>query len=79
MKFTILEENNPAAAEFLKLWQSKYQENFDLSKIEDQANFYEAVLEMARFMAKNSSTASIECSPTSVGVGCFSISTTPKF
>lgn len=64
----ILKEKNPAVAEFLELWISKYQKNYDLSKPEEQATFYEGMLEIARFIAKNNQSAFLRCTPCSSGL-----------
>jgi hypothetical protein len=64
----ILKEKNPAAAEFIRIWTDKYQKNYDFSSPEEQALFYEGMLEMARFVAKNSQFASVRSTPCSSGL-----------
>lgn len=64
----ILKEKNPQAAEFLKYWIEKYQKNYDFSKQEEQALFYEGMLEIARFTAKNSTNGFFRITPCSSGL-----------
>jgi hypothetical protein len=68
LSLEILKEKNPAAAEFIRIWTDKYQKNYDFSSPEEQALFYEGMLEMARFVAKNSQHAFVRSTPCSSGL-----------
>jgi len=50
---TILKDRKPAIAEFVERWRFKYQRAYDFSKIEDQAIFYEGLVEMGRHLPLN--------------------------
>lgn len=51
---------NSTFAEFIESWKNKYAKKFDFSKIEEQALFYEGMLEFARFVAKTHEQASVQ-------------------
>jgi hypothetical protein len=78
MDLTVLKEKNPAAAEFVELWRAKYERSYDLSDVKEQADFYEGVLCLTRFIAKQSNTGSLRCSPSSTGIAGLSVDVTPK-
>jgi hypothetical protein len=65
---TILRERNPAVAEFYEHWKARYQRNYDFSKTEDQADFYEGMTEMARHIATNSAGAFLQSQVSNSGV-----------
>lgn len=70
---TILRAKSPETAAFVEQWRAKYQRTFDFSKTEDQADFYEGVSEMGRFIAKNNAVASLQVHVTTAGVAEVSI------
>lgn len=72
---TVLREKNPALAEFVQAWESKYQRAYDLSEVGQQADFYEGVLEMARHIAKTNSGANLRVGVSTTGVSELLIST----
>lgn len=74
---TILREKNPTAAEFVEGWQKKYQGDYDFSLVEDQALFYEGMVEMARYVAKNNSGAGLKVSTSTTGVQSISVNLMP--
>lgn len=65
---TILRERNPAAAEFVADWDKKYGRAYNFESSEDQAIFYEGVVEMARYLATNSTTGNLHVAVNSDGV-----------
>jgi hypothetical protein len=65
---TILKEKNPAVAEFVEQWRAKYQKSFNFSNTEDQADFYEGMLEIARHIATNSAGAFLQIQVSNSGV-----------
>lgn len=54
---TILREKKPDVADYIETWRKKYQKSYDFTKSEEQATFYEGVLEMARFIATTNTGA----------------------
>lgn len=54
---SVIKNLNPAQAGFLESWKNKYEKNYDFSETEQQALFYEGMLELARFVAKNNNKA----------------------
>lgn len=74
---TILRQNDPATAEFIDRWRAKYRKNYDFSKTEDQADFYEGMLEMARHIATHNSGAAVLCSASTRGVDLLSVGVAP--
>ncbi len=56
---TVLRERNPATAEFVEAWRSKYERTFDLTDEAEKANFYEGMTEMARHIATSADTVSL--------------------
>lgn len=56
----LLRENRPDVAEFVERWKSKYNRSYDLNSMEEQATFYEGVTELAKHIAIDSKTASLE-------------------
>ena len=67
-EISILKEMNPTVAGFIESWKSKYERKFDLSDVEQQAIFYEAMLELARFVAKTSDHAALSCELCTEGI-----------
>lgn len=60
-EMTVLRQKNPAIAGFLDQWKSKYEKRrFDLTKESEQADFYEAMLEMARHIAHVADGATLD-------------------
>lgn len=77
--FEILRQNKPNVAEFIQHWQSKYQRSFNLSVPEEQANFYEAMLEISRHLANCSSTTTeVSVSVNNEGISGLKISVVSK-
>lgn len=74
---TILREKKPAVAEFVEQWRSKYQRQYDFSKTEDQANFYEGMLEMARHIATNNAGADLSAQVSTMGVSSVPVMVIP--
>jgi hypothetical protein len=64
---SVLKNLNPAYAGFIEYWKNKYEKKYDLSEIEQQALFYEGVLELARFLAKNNTQAFLKSEVCSQG------------
>ena len=68
MSTEILKQKNPALAQLVERWQTKYGNRvYDLTSIREQADFYEGVLEMAKHMAAASSTGRLELTVSSSG------------
>lgn len=65
---SILREKKPEVAEFVQQWQSKYQRTFNLNEPAEQANFYEAMVEMARHVANGSTRVDISLLVSNEGV-----------
>ena len=57
--FSVIKNTNPAIAGFVEYWKNKYDRKYDFSKVDQQALFYEGMLELARFVAKNSENANV--------------------
>ena len=74
----ILKEKRPEVAEVLAHWRSKYERGFDFSNTSEQANFYEAMLELGRHLASTASSASISLGVSNQGVDRVNISVTPE-
>lgn len=74
----ILKQNRPQVAEVLSQWRAKYERSFDLSNPSEQANFYEAMLELGRHLASTSSSANIQLGVSNMGVDRVSVSVTPE-
>jgi len=74
---TILREKHPAVAEFVEHWRAKYQRHYDFSKTEDQADFYEGMLEIARHIATNGAGANITVATSTSGVSGLNVSVSP--
>lgn len=75
---TILRENNPASAEFVEAWRQKYQRSFDFSSTEDQAIFYEGMVELARHIATQTGAARLGVTVSTKAVSEVSVSVTPN-
>ncbi len=74
---TVLRLKNPAIAEFLDQWKSKYEKRrFDLTKESDQADFYEAMLEMARHIAHVADSATLDTIVSIEGVNMLYVNAT---
>lgn len=65
---TILRTKKPAVADFIDQWRAKYQRQYDFTKTEDQADFYEGMLEMARHVATNNNGAGVQVTASTEGV-----------
>lgn len=74
---SIIKKMNPTFAEFINYWTNKYEKKFDFSKVEDQALFYEGMLEFARFVAKTHQHASIETVVCQTGISEIKVSLNP--
>jgi hypothetical protein len=68
MEISILKDKNPAIAGFVESWKKKYEKKFDLKDSEQQAIFYEGMLELARFVAKSSESASLRTTLCTSGI-----------
>ena len=56
----VLKQRKPAIAEFIEQWRKKYENRvFDFKKETEQADFYEAMLEMARHIAHTADSAKL--------------------
>lgn len=57
----ILKGRHPEIAKFIENWQNKYEgRSFDLKNQIDQADFYEAMLEIARHIAHTATQVSVK-------------------
>ena len=74
---TILRQHDQATADFIDRWRAKYRRNYDFSKTEDQPDFYEGMLEMARHIATHNSGAGVLCSASTRGVDLLSVGVVP--
>jgi hypothetical protein len=74
----ILKEKNPSVAEFVESWRRKYQRGYDFSRVEDQAIFYEGMLELGRHIPLHSGTASLSVHANTCGVGQVEVHAHPK-
>lgn len=74
---TVLRLKNPVIAEFLDQWKNKYEKRrFDLTKESDQADFYEAMLEMARHIAHVADSATLDTIVSIEGVNMLYVNAT---
>lgn len=78
MEISILKDMNPAVAGFIESWKNKYEKKYDFSDTEQQAIFYEGMLELARFVAKSSESAFIRTTLCSSGISEISLGITPE-
>jgi len=69
----LLRQNKPAIAEFIKEWRLKYNRSFDLKDLKDQADFYEAVVEIGRHIAIFSDKAELNVEVSNQGISTFNI------
>ena len=54
----ILRQKNPQQAKALELWRQKYEgRKYDFGKPEDQADYYEALTELAKLITRTSVSA----------------------
>ena len=66
---TILRQKEPAIAEFIDDWKKQYENRkIDLTKEEGQAEFYEAMVEMARHIAHVSDSVTLSTLVNNLGV-----------
>lgn len=75
--FSVIKNMNPAIAGFIESWKNKYDREYDLSEFDQQALFYEGMLELARFVAKNSQKANLTTTLSSLGFSEIKISLNP--
>ena len=75
---TILREKKPAVADFIGQWQQKYQRAFRLTDAAEQANFYEAMVEIARHLAHSSTSVAVSLTVSNEGVDGLRLSVCPK-
>jgi len=74
----ILKQRRPEIAEFIEHWRSKYQKNFDFSDSKEQANFYEAMVELGRHLASTASSASLNVVVSNDGLCHVDVNSTPE-
>ena len=60
MNTSIIEKLNPNCSDFIESWNKRYEKEYNFEDLEQQALFYEGVLELARFVAKNNKHALIK-------------------
>lgn len=77
LDLTIVKAKNPAVAEFLESWVDMYQRQYDFSLPEEQAIFYEGVMELTKHIAKNLPSACLKISNNAMGVSELNISLSP--
>jgi hypothetical protein len=73
----ILNNNNPAVAEFVDAWRKKYQKTYDFSDPKEQATFYEGMLEIARHVATNTATGTLAVAVGTEAVSEVRVAATP--
>ena len=73
----VLKQSNPELAEYLELWRSRHQKNFNFTEMEQQSEFHEAVLDMARHMAETSESGSLTLEVSNSGAAGLIIRVTP--
>jgi hypothetical protein len=74
----ILKDRDPAVAEFIEAWRAKYQRGYDFRRVEDQAIFYEGLVELGRHIPLHSGMASIAVRANTHGIGQVDIHAHPK-
>ena len=78
-EMTVLRQKEPAIAEFLDDWRSRYEHRqFDFSNETDQADFYEAMTEMARHVAQVAGSATLSSLVSVSGVDTLYLKAAPK-
>jgi len=76
---TVLKHKRPDIAQFLELWQGQNEKRtFDFSNENDQADFVEAVQNMARHIAHVSTNATLTSLISVDGVNTVYINVTPS-
>jgi len=80
MDTTVLRQKNPEVANLVDQWCQRFQgRNFDLNKIEDRADYVEAMTELARHIAMHSAVASMKISINTAGVSSYEGLAIPRF
>lgn len=75
----ILRSKNPGLASYLDNWQKKFEgRTFNFADENHQADFYEAITEMAKHIAHSSKTASLKTVVNPDGVSTLYVNVTPK-
>ena len=76
---TILRQKQPAIAEFIDDWKKRYEgRQFDLTNEADQADFYEAMVEMSRHMAHVGGKATLSTIVNNEGVDTLYTKVAPR-
>ena len=74
----LLEQRNPDIAAFVRYWEGKYNRTIDLNNSAEQANFYEALVELARHVAVASDSVTLDLHTSVDGVSGLRVASTPK-
>jgi hypothetical protein len=74
----ILKQTNPDLGEYLECWRTHHQRLYDLTQITEQSNFHEAILDIARHMAKVSQNGNLSLQVSNNGVTGLVITVTPN-
>jgi hypothetical protein len=74
----VLREKKPEVAEFIQQWRKRYQRNYSLNETAEQANLYEALVEIARHLASGSKSAKVSLTVNNDGVDGLQITVCPK-
>jgi len=75
---TILSEKKPEVAKFLKNWCNQNERKFNFSDEKEQANFYEAIAELAKHLSFNGESAFLSTVVNSEGIQTVNISIISK-
>ena len=73
----ILREHKPDVADFVDRWCAKYQRSYDFTNKEDQATFYEGMVELGRHIPMHNGTASLGISVSVQGVSGVQVHVAP--
>ena len=74
----LLKQRRPDIASFVQDWKDKYNRNFDLRDHYEQANLYEALVELARHVAVTSDSVTLDLQTSVDGVSGLRLAATPK-
>jgi hypothetical protein len=74
----VIKAKNPNLGQWIEQWKKRYEKRFNFSNPNDQADFYEAMLEMARHLCHSANGASLSLVLNPEGVTTVYVNSAPK-
>lgn len=74
----IIKAKNANLGQWIEMWKKRYEKKYNFSNINDQADFYEGITEMARHLAHASNGASLSLVLNQEGVTTVYVNAAPK-